>query len=155
ETFEKTPLWDLKLEEAIGMAVANSKIARRLPGSGPATLLLDNPQSLVTTFDPAIQAAGVPGGAAGIGVESPLSAFDAQLSTNMLWGKNDRPLNIGGVIGTQISPRVLQEDTATFKAELSKTNMTGGQVFVRNNVNYDLSNNPTRAVPSSFDVNYE
>src|SRR2546421_10877863 len=51
EMFEKTPLWDLRLEEALAMAVGNSKIARRLPGSGPATLLLDNPQSLATVFD--------------------------------------------------------------------------------------------------------
>ncbi len=154
ETFDKMPLWDLRLEEVMGMAVAHGKIARLLPGAGPPTLLLDNPQALATAFDPAIQAAGVPGGAAGIGVESALSAFDAQFSTNMLWEKNERPINVGG-FGNQIFARDFVQDRATFQAELSKTNATGGRVFARQNVVYDQNNNPTRAVPSDYNLNYE
>src|SRR5262245_50576231 len=153
ETFEKMPLWDVGLQEAIGMAVANTKIARLLPGAGPPTLLLDNPQAMATVFDPAIQAAGVPGGAVGIGVESALAAFDAQFATNMLWEKNERPINVGG-FGNQIFARDFIQDRATFQAELSKTNATGGRWFARQNVVYDFNNNPTRAVASSYDLNY-
>jgi outer membrane protein TolC len=125
-----------------------------LPGVGPPTLLLDNPQALTTVFDPAIQAAGVPGGAAGIGVESALSAFDAQFSTSMLWERNERPVNTGG-IGNQIFAADFRQDRATFQGELSKTNVTGGRVFARQNVLYDYNNNPTRGVPSDYNLNYE
>jgi outer membrane protein TolC len=155
ETFEKMPLWDLRLEEAIAMAVGNSKIVRRLPAAGPPGFLLDNAQSLITTFDPAIQAAGVPGSGGGIGVEAALAAFDAQLTTSMLWERNERPVNVGGGIAGQIFARDFVQDRATFQGELSKTNATGGRTFVRHNVIYDYNNNPTRGVPSSYDINYE
>jgi outer membrane protein TolC len=153
ETFEKMPLWDLPLQEAIGMSLANSKIARRLP-AGPPSLLLDNPESLATVFDPAITASGVPGSPGGIGVEAALSAFDAQLNASMLWERNERPINTGG-IGEQIFARNFEQDRASFIAELSKTNATGGRTFLRHNVLYDLNNNPTRGVPSDYSLNYE
>ncbi len=155
ETFEKMPLWDLRLEEAVAIAVGNNKIVRRLPALGAPGFLLDNPQALATVFDPAIQAAGVPGGAAGVGVEAALAAFDAQLATSMLWERNERPVNVGGGIGGQIFARDFIQDRATFQGELSKTNATGGRVFARHNAIYDFNNNPTRAVPSSYDINYE
>jgi outer membrane protein TolC len=153
EAFEKMPLWDLPLQEAIAVAVSNSKIARRLP-VGPPNFLLENPQGLATALDPAIQAAGVPGSAVGIGAEAALAQFDAQLTANMLWERNERPINTGG-IGDVIFARNFEQDRAVFQGELSKTNVTGGRMFARHNVIYDLNNNPTRGVPSSYDINYE
>jgi len=154
ETFEKVPLWDLSLQEAIGIAVSNSKIARRLSPAGPPSFLLDNAQSLVTAYDPAIRASGVLGGEGGIGVEAALAAFDAQLTASMLWERNERPINSAG-FGEFIFARNFEQDRGTWQAELSKTNATGGRMFVRNNVLYEFNNNPTRAVPSDWTVNYE
>lgn len=159
ESFESHEPWHLSLPEAVQSALANSKIVRQIaqpPGTrglaasiaGPSRTLLGQPQAAPTTYDPAIQESSTGG------VESALSAFDAQFSTSMFWEKRERPINRSGGFGFFFPSDSLQ-DLGTYKAELSKRSATGARYYVQNNVNYTFDNSPTRGVPSEYQLNYQ
>ncbi len=91
--------WDLTLEEAISISLNNSKVIRSIAQvrqsrqvgtgvSGPPENLLINSEFSRTIYDAAIEESGPNG------VETALSAFDAQLSTNLFWERTDRPQNV-------------------------------------------------------------
>ena len=96
---EDYQFWDLCLQDAIQTTLTNSKVVRLLRGgSAVGTIpdgLLAAPEQSPTVYDPAIQQAnpGI-GGRQGGGVESALSAFDAQLAASMLWSRNEQPRNV-------------------------------------------------------------
>lgn len=160
--------WDLTLEEALRVAMANSEIIKSLGGrvgnveGAPGTLLAQNPGTpgiISSMWDPAISETN-PGGSnlAGIigrGPEAALADFDAQLRTSMIWEKNDRPVNSSARFSDFFQD--LQQDLGTFQTELAKFNATGGQTFFRHNVVYDWNTNPTRedGVASDWNVNFE
>ncbi len=134
---ENREYWDLRLEEAVELALQNSKVLRDLGG-----LILRTPATLRTVQDPAIQETDPR-----FGVEAALSAFDAQLTTSLFHEKNDRALNntfFGG--GT----RQFQQDTSVFQAGLSKRSALGTTYSVKNYTNYDANNAPGNAVPSAW-----
>lgn len=121
--------WDLSLEEAIGIGLSRSRVFRNLGG-----VVLDAPSAARTVFDPAVTETDPR-----FGVEGALSAFDAQWSTGMFVEKNDRALNnqfFGG------GARLLQQDLAEYRSELSKRTATGSLLTVRNIAEYDFNNAP-------------
>ncbi len=148
--------WDLKLEEAVNIALQNSKIIRSLnqPDVGaarmPETSLTLAPDSVASVYDPARQESNPR-----TGVEAALSAFDAQLSTRIFWEKRDTPQNVAGFV-TAFRPSAFQQDLGSFQAQLSKTYATGGTWSLTHNVNYEWNNaTASRAWPSDWSTNLE
>ncbi len=134
--------WDMRLEEAIQTALANSKVMQELGG-----LILRSPESLKTISNPSIVDTDPR-----FGVESALAEYDAQLSHTVTAQKNDRVYNnvfAGG--GTNI----FQQDLDVFRTQVSKRAMTGSEFTFRNNTTYDANNSPGNLFGSAWDVNYE
>jgi outer membrane protein TolC len=156
--------WDLSLEEVIKTALANAKVMRSLggrfvtsafnnraqTGEAPDALTLQ-PDFARTVYDPAIIETEP-----FTGVEYALSAFDAQWNTNLFFNKNDRQQNVLPMEPiTEFFRQVFTQNTTTFNTELSKVTAQGGQFLVRNNIIYDLNNNPTRQIAKDWNANYE
>lgn len=150
---EAHEIWDLTLEDAVQYALQNSRVMRSLGGQVQPTpsAVTRNPDLIPSVYDPAIQETNPR-----TGVEGALAAFDTQLSTSVSWERNERPVNLAtnDVISDIFAPE-FKQDLGTFQAQLSKTAATGGQFAVRHNAIYELNNNPTRAVPSDWNVNME
>jgi outer membrane protein TolC len=122
--------WSLTLNEAIQVALSNSSVLREL-----GARVIQAPELTPTVYGPSIQATDPR-----FGIESALSAFDAQLVNSAFYEKNDRALNnalLGG--GTNF----FEQDLWRFQTQLSKRAATGTEFTLRNNVEDDL-NNATR-----------
>ena len=143
-------VWDLTLEEAMHIAVANAKVMKQIgaaavnlagtTGPGAPTFLTTNPNNAPTVYDPAlIETDGRSG------VDAALSAFDAQLAANMTWQRQDTPLNSTFSTATTgfISTAVTEGEAATFQSSLSKTTATGGTVALNSTVQYQESDFPS------------
>lgn len=166
DDLEKTPQWQLTLEEATQITLANTKNVRTLSGrvgnvEGAPDQLLRQPTQAVSIYDPALEETNPGfsnlvrnGVGTGRGVEAALSDFDAQFASRMLFNRNDRPLNVANQFAGLFQP-VLIQDNNTFLAQIQKINAIGGTAAIRNNTAYDQNNNPTRATPSSWDTNFE
>lgn len=134
--------WDVKLEDVVHMALAQSTVLRDLGGA-----VLRAPGTATTYWDPAVVETDPR-----FGVEAALSAFDAQFSASAFGEKNDRALNnefFGG--GT----RILLQDAAVFQTQLAKRAVTGTEFIFRHNVDYDSNNAPSNLFPSAWNVNFE
>ncbi|MCA9122346.1 MAG: TolC family protein [Planctomycetaceae bacterium] len=134
---EDTPpeFWDLKLDEAIQISLANSQVMRDL-----GALVLERPENARTLYDPAIEETHPR-----FGVEAALSAFDASFESHLFFENNDRALNnifFGG--GT----RLFQQDLHSYQAQLSKRSATGGEFTLRKIIGYDFNNSPGNDDPN-------
>ena len=120
---DPTAMWDLTLEEAIHMAMKNSKVIRTLSGvgftqagvNGVPSILLQSPGSVRTVYDPALIESDPR-----IGQEAALAAFDAQLTAGAQWTKSDTP---GRFVGSQ-------SDVGTFNLGINKYAATGTQFYI-------------------------
>jgi len=139
--------WDLSLEEAMRIALSNSKVFRIV--DQPATLLA-NPDFAGTVYDPALAESNPRGGP-----EAALAAFDAQLSTSLMFQKHDTPQNSASIGGFRIRPEAFQQDLGTFQSQLRKLLATGGTVSLSHRVTYDFNNQPFRQHPSDWSVAVE
>jgi outer membrane protein TolC len=127
-------IWELCLEDAISIALANSKVVRQIRARGgvfqlagaptPDVLTLNAGLGVPTIYDPALQETSQGG------VEQALAAFDAQLSTSIFWDRTDRPQNVS--FGNRF-----QRDQVTGQTEISKQAATGTQFFFRGQTIYD------------------
>jgi outer membrane protein TolC len=128
-------VWDLKLEEAIRIALTNNKIMRSIGGQvqGPPEFLLRNSEAVPSIYDPALAESNPRSG-----VEAALSAFDTQFSVSSIWGKSDTPsiTFFPTLLGLQKSTLETMQDTASFQTQLQKTNATGGTFSFRNITSY-------------------
>jgi len=154
ENPDPAEVWELTLEEAIKLTLHNSKVIRELAVdprsmSGMPDVLLRSPGVATTVYDPALVETNPR-----YGVAAALAAFDAQLTSSVLWEKNDTPRNSPDSI---ITRSVFEQDLGTFQAQLSKTAATGGTFSLRHNVDYEYNNNPDfiRGFPSDWNVNVE
>lgn len=130
------PSWELSLPEAIQYAMTNSTILRSTGAS-----VVQAPNAINTTYNPAIVESNPQAG-----VEAALSAFDAQMSTQLFWQKNNRPNNnIFFFV-----PTVFAETSGNFALELSKRSATGARFALRHNVVYSNPNTPGRLFQSDF-----
>ena len=118
--------WDMTLQEAIHLALANSEVMRDLGGT-----VLRSPDSVSTPYGPAIRETDPQHG-----VEAALSAFDAQFAMDFMFEKNDRRLNntFLGDLG------FFEQDFDTFQAQLSKRAATGSQFALRKYTEFDNNN---------------
>jgi outer membrane protein TolC len=156
---EPEEFWDMSLEEVVAISLQNSKVIRtvaqvrqsRQVGQGVATPpenLTLNTEFTPTVYDTAIEETGQNG------VETALSAFDAQWNTNLFWDKTDRPQNVD-TGGSTIFARLLQEDNMNFESELTKRSATGTQWSFRNVSTYESSNRPLRNLTSQWLTSFE
>jgi hypothetical protein len=139
---EPPAYWDLPLEEAVRLALSNSRIMRDL-----GVTVLRQPAATKTIQDPGITETDPR-----FGVEAALSQFDAHFATSGYFEKNDRALNnvfFGG--GT----RLLDQDGNVYQSQLSKRTATGGQLSLTNNTDYDSNNAPGNQFYSSWTTNIE
>jgi len=129
-------MWDLTLEEAIQIALKNSKVIRTLSGvgfsqagvSGVPGMLLQAPNSVRTVWDPALIESDPRAGQ-----EAALAAFDAQLNAGAKWTKSDTPYRSGnGTAGTQ-------GDVGTFNLGISKYSAPGTQFYLNHVNSYNVS----------------
>ncbi len=140
--------WNITLEEAIKITMANSKIIRKLGGSASSLDSLTGfPESTNSVYDPALSETDPR-----YGVEAALSAFDAQFSTSAFWETTDRPTNVGGAVGPLFIAKQNLQDVGSFQAGLDKFNATGGSSSISTNAIYTNSNGPTRQWPSDWFV---
>ena len=138
---ERSEIRDLTLSEAIHIALQNSEIIRRYGElTSPGNLLLSSPNQVPSVYDPAIQESGVLFG--GRGVEAALSEFDANLATQIVWGRDEtlqnNPFFGGGVAGGG----TLVQETAQSHTSLRKVFGHGGTVQLSNTINYSAPNIP-------------
>jgi len=142
---ERTEVRDLTLAEAVHIALQNSEIIRRYGEFlTPSNMLLQSPNAVPSVFDPAIQESGVLFG--GRGVEAALSDFDASLTSNLVFGRNENIQNLPG------APTLVQE-TAEYNAALQKTFANGGVVTLNHSIDYLWSNNPATLFDSAYSGN--
>lgn len=124
---EPTEYSDLSLQQAIQIALANSKVLRDL-----GSTVLQLPSLTTTIHGPSIVATDPR-----FGVEAALSAFDADFSMTGVIDKHDRAFNnrISG-----LGENLLKQDLAVFKTEVSKRSAAGTQFALRNNIDYANDN---------------
>ena len=151
---KRSEVRDIPLAEAVHTALRNSEVIRR-NGEFLSTgnSLLTSPDRVPSVFDPAIQESGVLFG--GRGVEAALAAFDAQLTTSMIWGRNEVIQNnpfFGGGLG---GGGTLQSETAQYQSSLSKNFASGGALQLNHNINYLWSNAPGVLFNSTYTGNVE
>ncbi|MBN1852843.1 MAG: TolC family protein [Pirellulales bacterium] len=165
ENFEQFEIWDLTLEDATRLALENSQVMRQLggrllPNNAPETISRSLIQSgtVTTTYDPAVAETGYGTNtgvvSSGTGVEAALSEYDAHLTGNVFWERNNRPQNYRRDYDFFFVP-VFDQELGTFTAEINKFTADGSMFAIRNNTNYDSNNNPTRALASDWQTNIE
>ncbi len=149
---ERDEIWELGVEEAIHLALANSEIIRT---SGqflsPQNNLLTNPLNTPSIYDPAIQNSGVLFG--GVGTEAALAAFDTTWATSMFLGRNETVQNSpfgGGATGG-----TLLQDTLNFNTSLTKQFGYGAQFTVSHLVNSLGTDSAATLFPSVFTGNIQ
>lgn len=134
------PYWDLSLDQAIQTALANSTVLRDLGAQ-----IIQAPVLTPTIYGPSLQATDPR-----FGKEAALAAFDAQLSTQVFFEKNDRVLNnllVGG--GTNF----FIQDLWRIQSELTKRAATGTQFSLRHYVEDDYNNSPNNIFGSAGQLN--
>jgi outer membrane protein TolC len=139
---EPPQYWDVTLEEAMQLALANNTVLRDLGAA-----ILRTPSIVPTTQDPAIRETDPR-----FGVEAALAEFDTSFSYNAFFEKNDRAVNnvfIGG--GTTL----LKQDLQVYQAQLAKRAAAGTELILRHNTIYDANNAPANIFGSAWDVNIE
>ncbi len=128
----------LKLEEAIQLALANSKILRDLGGT-----VLRSPVASTSTNDPAMTFTDPR-----FGEEAALAEFDAVVHSSAFFENNDRRLN-NRFFGNQ---GIFQQDLHNYQIGITKRSATGSTMSLRNFTTYDSNNQLSNAIgPSSFD----
>jgi outer membrane protein TolC len=134
--------WDLTLEEAVRLALENSKVLRDLGGT-----VVRTPEATPTALDPAVIETDPR-----FGVEAALSAFDARFDTRLTAEKIDRRLNnqFLGNLG------FLQGDRENWDTQISKRAATGSLFSIRQHLDWEKDNNPGNQFPDgAWNVWYE
>lgn len=148
---DKFEIWDLKLEDAMSIALQNSKVLKSVGAQSNAATQIFQPdilrglQSGQTIYDPSIIETDPQ-----TGVETALSDFDAQFTTQAFWQKTDRPQNINQAQFPFV-PLVLLQDLGQVDMALTKKTATGAQFTARSQTIYDNNNRGFgRALPSDW-----
>ncbi len=129
--------FDLTLQEAIRAALQSSEVLRSLGGA-----VVTAPQGQATQIDAALTDLNPQGG-----TQAALAAFDAQVTSQLFWQKNNRPVNNAG------NPFVatgFEQTTGSYINAITKRTATGASFALRTNVVYDNNNNPFRQFRSDF-----
>ncbi|MBM4004310.1 MAG: TolC family protein [Planctomycetes bacterium] len=168
-------MWDLTLEECVGIALQNSKVIRNagsIQGNfGFSDALIGRVTTLSTIFDPSITESQTSGqtrlvGASGnvqapsggidrstnpTGVEDALSDFDAQPFVSGTYNKTDRPQNFAGAFAA-FQPSFFQQNDSDFTAAISKKSAFGNVTTFRSRTDFNWNNQSlaTRPIPGDW-----
>ena len=133
----------------VSRSTASSQPPSQLPGSAGGNI---GGGTLTSVYDPAIEETNI---------ASALSVFDAQLSTQLVWGKSTQPFNnavnagfFGGFDDVRF-PVIFTQETGQFVAQVTKRTATGALMGVTHNINYLYSNSPTNVFPSVYTTNVQ
>ncbi len=155
---------DLKLEDAVRIALENGKVMRSLgvrlfisPNTARTQItqtpeiITAQPNAVTTVYEPAIFESDPI-----FGPEGALSVYDAQLSASMFWEKNDRPRNVNAaVVGSNLDNFIFEQDLETFQAGITKRTATGATFSFFNNTVGDFNNSATRDTAQDWNTNFE
>lgn len=133
---------NVQLAEIVQLAFANSDVLRDVGGT-----VVRSPETTRTQFDTAVAETDPT-----LGIESALSAFDAQWTTSLFAENNDRQINnefFGG--GT----RTLQQNVGSFQTQLSKRAVTGTELSARKIIEFDGNNAPGNQFDNAWTVKVE
>ncbi|MFO0919185.1 MAG: TolC family protein [Planctomycetaceae bacterium] len=135
--------WDMTLQEALHLAIANNKMIRLRDNS---VQLLLNPLNTVSVYDPAIRQTGFLFG--NRGVEAALADFDTYFTTALTVGRNQSVVNQN----TLSAPEgfILNNNNGAFTSQLQKIFATGGTFTVNHNWNYLGTNAPSVLFNNSY-----
>ncbi len=131
------PSYELTLQEAIRESLQSSDVLRSLGGQ-----VVTAPTGQAAKFDVALTDLNPQ-----IGTQAALAAFDAQVTSQLFWAKNDRPQNNNFAL---IFPLAFNQTTGNYINQIQKRTATGAQFALRTNVLYDNNNNPTRIFRTDF-----
>ena len=170
--------WDISLEEAIAMALHNSKVIRSaamFQQFGFASTGASRVAQAPTIYGPALSETltsptglqvdsngnrVLSRGAARAntvgGYADALAEFDAQLFSSLSYSTTDRPRNVGP--GNVFNPVISQGHDGNFLVALSKRTATGGVWTARQTMVYSENNTAIgvgRAVPSDWTAAFE
>jgi hypothetical protein len=138
------PTFDLTLQEAIRTALQSSDVLRNLGGS-----VVVAPQGQATQIDPALTELNPLGG-----TQAALAAFDAQVTSQLFWRKNDSPINLPLPSSDDFFNRFRrpynEQTTGNYVNQVTKRTATGAQYALRANVLYDNNNNLGRRFQTDF-----
>jgi len=149
---KRDEVWDLPLQEAIHMALANNDIIRSSSTFlSPGSPLFTNPSNVASVYDPAIQASGVLFG--GVSVEAALADFDATWSNALFFGRNETIQN--SPFGGGVEGGTLEVDSAQFNTALTKQFSYGANFTLSHDVNYNATNSPNVLFPSVYTGNVQ
>nr|WP_161501464.1 TolC family protein [Rhodopirellula sp. SM50] len=119
--------WDLTIDQAVQLALANSTVLRDL-----GARVIQTPGLTPTIYGPAIQATDPTSG-----VEAALSEFDAQVNGDLFHEDNDRVLNNEFAGGGE---NFYQQQLTRLVSSLSKQTASGALFTLRHNFDADLNN---------------
>jgi len=140
---EDIPRWDLTLEEAVRLALENSRVMRNLGGvsfspqgtMGKPEALLRGGGVAATMYDPALASSDPR-----YGVEAALAAFDGQFVNSVFWSKGDMPQNYHDTAANTFRRDTQQTDVGTLQWQLSQVSPTGGQYSLSHSWQYQSDN---------------
>lgn len=139
---EHAEIRDMTLAESIHTALMNSDVIRTsgtfLASAGNP--LFSNPDNVDSVYDSAIQQSGVLFGQRG--VEAALADFDAQFTSQLTFGADER--------WTNSAAGLLDEHNGRLQSSLTKTFANGGTVQVNHDIDYLRTNTPGRLVNSAY-----
>lgn len=126
--------WDMTIDEAIQIALANSTVLRNL-----GARVIQTPGLTPTIYGPAIQATDPT-----TGVEAALSEFDARVNGDVFFEDNDRVLN-NEFVGRGVN--FFQQELTRLETSLVKQTASGTQFTLRHNFDADLNNSDRNLLP--------
>ncbi len=134
----KDEVWNLGLEEAVHTALANNEVIRdNGQFLSSSNRLLTNPDFVQSVYDPALQDTSTLFGQNG--VEAALSEFDAQFTTNFLFGRS-RSISETNSFNNIQAGDTQETSAGDFRLGLSKIFANGAQASVQHNVLYQAFN---------------
>lgn len=129
--------FDLTLQDAIRASLQSSEVFRSLGGA-----VVSGPQGQTTQIDAALTELNPLSG-----TQAALAAFDAQVTSQLFWQKNNRPFNNAG---NPFLANGFEQTTGNYNNAITKRTATGASYALRSSVVYDNNNTPFRRFRSDF-----
>lgn len=143
----ETDVWHMTLQEAILVALEQNTIIPVESEFLGAGNLLFNPEAAPSYFDPAIQKSSLQGMR---GTAAAESDFISRISTQFQFDHDENIQN--NLFSGGLAPgEVLRQNTGDIAHRWEKPLRTGGTVALRNEIDFDETNAPSRLFTSAFD----
>lgn len=133
----KEDVWNIGLDEVLRTALQNAEVIKDSASFlSPGNRLLNNPDFTQSVHDIAIQDTNTLFGQGG--VEAALAEFDANFTTNMMWGRAEQPSESNTIGYAAFDGQT--EEFGDFRSSLSKIFANGSQMTLAHNWFYSGQN---------------